>query len=392
LAEPVDNTGYYQLAVAQGAPLFIGGNTLPRVAAKDDAFVEGRTADGKAVWYTADTAKWIRATAATPSHAFFVSEFFGTFEFAGVKASARETGAFIARMSHAGALQWSHVVQSSSYTRVVGVAAAPDGGATVALGIFGRAKDGALAVPHAGSSDAVVIRYDGAGAPAWVKTFGWAGYDEAAGIFGDADGGVTVAGTRWKSPDMWASALADGRCHGWVARLDARGEPRWSIDLGTDTTRVTVTRVVAGANGETLVMGAVRWRNKLGALELDGGAKDRAYLAAVDREGRVLWARFRERPDCMVVDAAGRMLVADKAGVAVETTTGESTPLLAFDKDSVTDVTSCELDGEGHLYLAGMAKPGSKIGGVPLAGPERKRPKTSWLHPYSSGFVAKIVL
>jgi hypothetical protein len=378
--------------VAPGAPLFVAGNTEGLVSVRDDAFVEARDESGKVTFYLSGTAKHVRAASAAGDHAFFASEFSGALDFAGVRARTADTAAFVARIEASGTFTWGRVLTTPSFTRVAGVAAAPDGGAVVALGVFARPKEGPLAVPLAGSSDAVLVRYDAAGQVAWVKTFGWPGYDEAAGVAVGADGDTTMAGTRWKSPDQWASALADGRCHGWVTRLDARGEPRWSIDLGADTTRVTVNRMAPGARGEVVVGGSVRWRNKVGSFDLDGGEKDKAYLAAIDRDGHVIWVRLRNTTGCIAVDTAGNVVSVSTEGIAVETPAGEATRVLAFEKDSVVEVSDCRLDGAGHLYVAGSARPKATIGGVPPSEVDHKRPQIAWISKYSEGFVAKIGL
>jgi hypothetical protein len=389
--EPVDNTDHYRLAIVPGQPIVLTGHNQTHIASTDDMFVEAITTDGEAVWHKAGTAKWTRAVEAGRGYSFFASEIIGDLAYEGVKAHSAETMAFLAKLGMDGALAWGRVLDAPSFTRVQGLAATPDGGVVVALGLFAAPRKGPLAVKIAGGQDTVIVKYDASGSALWTRAFGFPGYDEANGLFALPDGGMIVTGTRWKSPDAWASALADGRCHGWVTRLGADGEPRWSVDLGSDTMRVTVEKAARGPRG-IVVSGVVRFRNKFGSFELDGGPKDRSYMAALDDDGKVLWARLHAQPECVVVDREDRMVLASKDGLVIETPGGEATPILRFAKDTVTRIDDCRLDDAGHLYLTGEARPGAKIGEVTLRGPVIKRPKTAWVKPYVVGFVAKVAL
>jgi hypothetical protein len=390
--EPVDNTSSYKLLVLPGAPVAMIGNNQTHVASPDDMFVAALGEDGAATWRKAGTASYVRAVAGAPDHLFFASEFLGKIDFEGVRAATADTAALIVKLDATGALAWGRVLGSGSYTRVGGLAATPDGGVAAALGIFAPARAGALAVPVAGGEDTVIVQHDAAGQVAWVKTFGWAGYDEPTAIVADAAGDVLVAGTRWRDKAMELPALADGRCHGWAAKLGARGELRWLVELGADTTRLTVDRVALGAGGGLVIAGTLFGNNQLGATLLQAPGKQRTYLAALDGDGRVAWARLHDLPECLAVDAAGRLVIAGAKGVSVETADGASTPVLAFPAGTVTSISDCRLDGAGHLYLAGMIKAKATIGGVTMAGPAVKRPRTSWLKPSEVGFVAKLAL
>lgn len=389
--EPVDNTDFYRLALSPGQPLLLLGDNRTFVTSPDDMFVEAIGADGEAVWHKSGTAKWTRGIVATPQHAFISTEFGGDLAYEGVKAHAAGTAAFLAKLGPDGALAWGRVLETPSFTRVQSLAATPDGGVGLALGLFAAPARGPLAVKMAGGQDTVIVKYDASGEVVWTRAFGWPGYDEATALFALPDGDMIVTGTRWKSPDTWQFALADGRCHGWAARIGAAGEPRWSVDLGSDTMRVTAQRAARAPRG-MVVSGVVRYRNKLGGFELDGGPRDRGYLAALDDDGKVLWARLHEVPECIAVDREDRLVLAGKDGITIETAGGESTEVLAFPRDTVTRIHDCQLDDAGHLYVTGAARPGAKIGERTLAGPVIKRPRTSWLKPYEVGFVAKLAL
>ncbi len=388
---PLDNAEAFSLGVAPGAPVVVLGNNRLFVTSADDMFVEALDADGSTLWHSAGTAKWGRAVSRTREHVFMGTEFSGKLDFQGVRGHASHSGALIAKLDNQGALAWGRVLTAGDFTRLITVAATPDGGVAVALGIFAAAKSGPLAVKVFGGQDAVIVKYDAAGEVAWTKTFDWPGYDEINNLFGTPDGGVIVSGTRWKSADSWSSSLADGRCHGFLTRLGQNGQPRWSTDLGSDTMRVTVTRSAAGAGG-VVVSGSVRFRNRFGDIELDGGPKDQGYLAGIDDSGHVTWARLHAKPECLAIDKAGRTIQVNLEGVSVETTSGETTELMRFEKDALYRISDCQLDDSGHLYIAGEARTGAAIAGVVQPAPRIQRKQTSWLQAYSVGFIAKLSL
>jgi hypothetical protein len=391
VSQPVDNTDFYKLSVVPGAPLLVLGDNQTFVTSPDDMFVEALTPEGAPLWHQVGTAKWTRALAGAREHAFIATEFLGKLDFQGFQARTPHTATFVAKLDGQGVLTWGRVLESLDFTRMQAMAATPDGGAIVAVGVFGPAKKGPLALPVAGGQDAVLLKYDAAGEVAWTKAFAWPGYDEVHRLFVTSNGDLLVTGTRWKKADASSMALADGRCHGFVTRLGPGGEERWTLDLGADTMRVTVVRAALGP-GALIVAGSLRFRNRFGAFELDAGAKDRDYLASVAEDGQVRWARFHDAPECIAASSPERLVLVDRDGVSVETPAGEATRVFSFEKGSITRITDCQLDASGSLYVAGAIQPGAKIGGLPQPGPRIQRARTSWLQPYDLGFVAKLNL
>jgi hypothetical protein len=389
-AEPVDNTGAYAIAPLAGAPTLLVGNNDSLFSTPDDLFVAALDDAGRVAWRVSGMAKWGRSIARAPGRLYFGSEWSGDLDFAGVRAGASASGAFVAALDDAGTLLWGRPLTSGSFTRLVAVAPTADGGVAAAIGLFAAAPRGPLAMPVRGGQDAVVVKYDASGELAFARSLGVAGYDEAVGIVPAPGGDLFVAGTRWRGTSGWAWDLAEGPSKAWLARLAPDGSPRFQVELGPGGTHVAFTRVVASGDG-VVVVGTMRWRNRLGEIELDAGATDRAFLAGLDGAGHVRWARFHRAPRCLAVDEEGRLVMADLDGVTRETEGGEVTTILPLSREAVVAIHDCAVDGAGAIYLSGHARPRSRLGDATLPGPAYVRPRTAWHNPYSEGFVAKIV-
>lgn len=203
-----------------------------------------------------------------------------------------------------------------------------------------------------------------------------------------------IAGTRWKSPDSWSSALASGPCRGWIARLGPGGEERLQVELGGPGGRVTISRAAVGASGALVFTGTIQGRQKIGGVDLDGGPgpKERAYLARADPDGKIAWARLHEPASCVAVDGAERVITASPKGVFVDGPDGQAIQVLSIQGEFPARISDCRVDGEGHLYLAGTAPSGGRIGESTLPEATRKRAKTAWLRVYETGFVARIAI
>jgi hypothetical protein len=359
------------------------------VPTPDDLFVTALSADGAPRWERTGTAKWGRGLAGRDADLAIVTEVSGKLDFEGVRAHAHETAVLVAKLTSAGAFSWGRVLSSPSFTRGHDVAVGPDGGVITALGLFLGAKTGPLAVRVAGGEDAVIVKHDASGEVAWVKTFDWPGYDEALALAPTGDGDLMIAGTRWKLPETSLAALGTGPCRGWVARLRPDGQLRWSVEIGDAPGRVSLRRLATAADGTTFVTGLVSGPNRLGEHPIAKDTKERTFVAALDGRGAVRWARLRDAVEALAVDSAGRAIAVGPAGVSIETE-GGSSPIVGF--PAGTGITDAAIDGAGHLYVAGTARPGATIGEATLGAPLKIRRLTSKLKPSEVGFVAKLAL
>jgi hypothetical protein len=111
-------------------------------------------------------------------------------------------------------------------------------------------------IAHGDSMDGFVARLDAAGEPIWAQRVGGAGDQRPAGVVLAPDGDLWIGG------DFRAAPLAIGddqlapAGHGdlFVARLDPAGAPRWARKLGGDGDDGMVS-MSASADGELSVLG-----------------------------------------------------------------------------------------------------------------------------------------
>ena len=133
--------------------------------------------------------------------------------------------AFVGRFDGAGNQLW--IRQFGTSTNDQAFALAPDGagGVTVA-----GSTAGSLGGPSAGSDDAFLARYDGAGDQLWIRQFGTSAHDQALALAPDGEGGVTVAGATGGS----LGGPSAGNTDAFLDRYDSEGNRIWVWQLGTN--------------------------------------------------------------------------------------------------------------------------------------------------------------
>ncbi|MBP6697975.1 MAG: T9SS type A sorting domain-containing protein [Flavobacteriales bacterium] len=163
-----------------------------------------------------------------------VGEFQQTVVFGG--SSITSTGLaniFLARYNAAGDALWA--VRAGSTTGFAADVAfdidhAANGDLVFCGEIAGTADFGGLTVPTNGSLDVFIARYDGTGAPIWVRHGGGPQQDHAYGVSVDADGNSYLTG----QADDGASTMFDsillapfGNESVFLAKYDAAGAVQW---------------------------------------------------------------------------------------------------------------------------------------------------------------------
>jgi hypothetical protein len=395
---PVDNTAGLHLHVLPGGGVVVAGSTLGYNGG-DDMFVSRLDPQGRVVWTKLAMGRYVRDVVGTGEHVFFGTEFSGNVRLDDVRLqSVGHTGGFLAKLDANGSTQWGRVLNSPDFTRMDGLVATDDGGVVAALGLFWGAPRGPLHVPVAGGKDIVLAKLGEDGEVAWVRTFGWKGYDEASTLL-QRGSEMVLAGTRWNSSSTSEPGRVDGRSHGWVTRLDHEGKTIWETSLGRRVGHVTVDQAALGAGGLVVVAGRFRGINHIGDAAVGAAGAFGGYTAALDETGRVVWVREQRDHEvvtgialwpersCLAVDERGRVLLAGSKGIALQTDVGVSW-LMRFDDDAAVGIVDCATDGE-HLYLTGGTRPGAVVAGKRL---ERLRPRRSWFRSFWTGFVARVDL
>ena len=209
---------------------------------------------------------------------------------------------FVARYDSVGNQLWIRQFGTSSKDGATALAPDGVGGAMVA-----GTTEGDLGGPNAGSEDAFLARYDGAGNRIWIRQFGTNSNDGAAALASDGAGGVIVAGATEGDLGGPNAGLVDA----FLARYDSTGDRLWIRQFGTSSDDFASAVAPDGAGG-VLVTG---WtEGNLGGP--NAGGSD-AFLARYDSAGNRLWLRqfgSTNYDDAVALsaDGAGDVMVAGR--------------------------------------------------------------------------------
>jgi hypothetical protein len=118
-------------------------------------------------------------------------------------------------MDGAGDIVWQKALAGPGDEEALGLHLLPDGD----MVLVGTVSE------HPGAdADALVMRMDKNGNPAWVRVLGGADQDEARDAAHSAEGGLVVAGS--------TSSFGMGRSDAWFVKLDADGGVLWQRTYG----------------------------------------------------------------------------------------------------------------------------------------------------------------
>jgi len=178
-------------------------------------------------------------------------------ELEGQNAGAQD--AWLARHDGAGQRLWVQQFGSSSSDFPISITADGQGG----LYLTGYTR-GDLGGPSAGSWDPWLARHDGAGNRLWIVQFGTSGDDQASFVTSDGTGGAFVGGVT----DGSLGGPNAGSVDAWLARYDGAGQRLWILQLGTSSADSAGSGTSDGAGG--LFWGGSSFGD-LGAPGWDGG-------------------------------------------------------------------------------------------------------------------------
>ena len=208
--------------------------------------------------------------------------------------------AFVARYDGAGNRLW--IRQFGTSEGEVATALAPDGvGGVMVAGSTGGSRGG----PSAGSGDAFLARYDGAGDRLWIRQFGTSKRDQATALALDGAGGVMVAGLTLGSFTGRRAWSADA----FLARYDSAGNRLWIRQFGTRERGDQATALAPDGAGGVMVAGYT-----YGSLGGPTAGGIDAFLARYDSAGDRLWIRQFGTSEwdqaTALADGAGGVMVA----------------------------------------------------------------------------------
>jgi hypothetical protein len=227
---------------------------------------------------------------------------------------------WLARFDAAGGPTW--MLQFGSDNVDLSNAIAPDG----AGGAFVSGNSGGnLGGPNAGSDDAWLARFDGAGIQLWIRQFGTPGMDLVRAAAPDGAGGVFVTGSTTGSLGGTSAGAEDA----WLARFDGAGHRIWIVQIGSNVSDYATSLAPSGSGG--VYVGGFTRGDLAGP---SAGGRDQ-WFALYDGVGNQIWRRQSgtNRNDwawASVPDGAGGVFVAGESeGPLGGPSAGESDAWLA---------------------------------------------------------------
>ncbi len=175
---------------------------------------------------------------------------------------------FLVKLDPAGNHLFSARFGDGSDQRARAVAVGPDGEVALAGGFQGVIDLGNGSLTSQGSYDAFVAAFDGAGAPAWSKSFGNSSEQQAWGLTIDPSGSVIVAGEMQGSADFGGGSLSSqGGYDVFAAKFASDGSHLWSRRDGDSNTQYS-NEVASAPDGSLWLAGYF-----LGVLDFGTGGQ-----------------------------------------------------------------------------------------------------------------------
>lgn len=206
----------------------------------------------------------------------------------------------------------------------------------------------------------------------WVLTAGGPECDAAEDVALDAAGTAIVAG-QFQGQVILGDEVLDsaGGADVFVVALDPTGQVRWARRFGGPGDDLAVSVAVTSA-GEALVLGSATGHIHIGDDSVGGPRTEAGFLALLDPEGQVQWARgfgasIWDLPWEVAVDDEDRALVVGAfrgdlvAGDRTVSSRGEADAYaLRFTRDGELDLLET-LSGEGWVHAAAVAPAGDDL-------------------------------
>ncbi len=258
---------------------------------------------------------------------FVVGDLEGTADFDPGPGTYSLTGQmYVAKYTAIGTLVWARSFTGSSTLAGKGLAVSSGGGVTAVGSFYGTADFdpglGTFSLASAGSSDAFLVRLDGAGDFNWAGALGGTGSDQANAVAVAGDGSVSVTGYFSGTADLdpgagTASATSTGGYDVFVAWLSAAGGFVWAKtwggtlnDLGSD--------VALGPAGSVWSTGSfqetVDFDPNAGTANLTSAGREDVFVSQLTGNGDLVWAKhvggsFSDTGSALTIGADGSLVL-----------------------------------------------------------------------------------
>lgn len=205
--------------------------------------------------------------------------------------------AFIVALTPSGQLRWARRFGDPQNQFGVAIALGPDGSVWLA----GRFEGQLAGMRSLGGSDIFLLQLSAEGELLTTRSYGGTGDDTASALTISEDGDAVLAGL--------ISVEDEGRSV-MLTRVQPGGRPLWRQDFGTPQGRQEVATMTIGPQGELLFAGTFTESLNLGPHRARSRGRTDIFLAALDVQSNLLFARPFGGPDFDVV----RTIARDEAG------------------------------------------------------------------------------
>lgn len=206
--------------------------------------------------------------------------------------------AFIVKYNNAGTRQW---LKKSAYSnkdeRGKSLVADADGNFYTTGSYTGNCNmGGVLILPHLGSGDGYLAKFNSNGNLIWAKGVSSSGEDKGRNVALDNDGNVYLTATYKNNCSIGGTTITGtGRQNSLLAKFDSSGTLRWvRTAYGSDTTRAAGLSV--DASGNVYVTGYFQDTTYFGSQQLIGYGNYDIFIVKYDSSGNVVWAKQEGGP------------------------------------------------------------------------------------------------
>ena len=207
--------------------------------------------------------------------------------------SAGKPDAFVASFTRRAALRWGKRFSDSV---IRGVAVDAGGDVVLAGGASGTVDFGGGPLTGVGNGEDVVIaRLDARGQHRWSLRVGNGANQFATACAVDAGGNSVVTGVFWGKLDFGSDQAlkleSKGESDGFVVKLDATGQPVWAKRFGDPEHHQAGSGVAVDGHGNVLLSGWFKGHLNLGSPDLESTGETDMFVAKLSPAGDHLWGR-----------------------------------------------------------------------------------------------------
>lgn len=215
---------------------------------------------------------------------------------------------------------------------------------------------GTTTLTNNGNYDSYVAKFDVNGNPLWAKSFGGGFDDNATAIAIDGSGNSYVVGNFISSTMVCGTTTLTNSAFGdlFIVKLDVTGNFVWAKNFG-DGGNTVATAVTVDATGNIHIAGFYNSATlTIGTYTLTTFGNDDAFVAKLDANGNVLWAKsfgdnLAENANGITTDPSGNSYI---TGFYKSTNLTVGSTTLSNASPASADIFLVKMDNAGNVLNA----------------------------------------